>query len=379
MKYNNWQGFINEYLRDNEDVTEIETNGTTSAFIKKAGKRVELENVFDSPQEYTHSIVNPTDGLVALIKQLDEKEFLAEGRLRVNSTETARVHIVLPPAVDYPQVTIARKSASLGTLDSLERSGSFDTNIHTFLEAAVSSNCTIVFSGGTGAGKTTILEALTKFFKNDDRIGVVEDVPELRLIQPNVTYLHSTLWKPGRNVNDVASLSWCVQQLNRQRVDKIIVGETRGKEFADFIVAANSGCPGSLTTIHANNSRTALQKMGHFIILGTPQPIRLANESIAQTIDFVVQLGRSSRGEHKILSIDEISDTLGNGEYAQIATNPVYIYHDEENMWEFKGYIGDKMQEKFKRAGYNPRTFQKESGILGKHTGIPVNKFRFSK
>lgn len=520
-----WKTLLHVLLEENRDITEIETNGTTSLFIKKRGKRIELPNIFDSEDDYENKIWE----LVELILPDEEKEnlardypdvanpikrqhFIAEGRLKLETGESARVHIVLPPASDYAQVTIAKKSNSLATLQAIKETGSFNDSVCDFLKAAVQSHLTIVFSGGTGAGKalhkdtkiptplgmktvdelqegdvifddegnettiikkycpmdpqsyelsfsngqkiktsaghlwklsdttivssqeiynrllknepimlegewdqnsqllktgqlntltykyniigadpindnpadyycfmvdspshlflctesfipthnTTILEAMTRYLDDEERIGVVEDSPELKLAQPNVTYLHSTLWVPGKDPNAVATLSWCVQQINRQRTDKLIIGETRGGEFADFIVGANSGMEGSMTTIHANDPRMCLQKMSQFVIIGRPQPVRVANASIASTIDLIVQLGFSKDRKNRLLAIEEVSNTLGNDEAASIATSTIFQYNPDTDDWDETGYISDSLRQKLEQNGFDPQTFKKK-------------------
>lgn len=368
-KYNltglSWQEIINRLINRQENITEIEVNGDANAnapvslFIKQKGQRIEIPEVWKNSDDYTARIVE----LLELIDQNDpNNEFLAEGRIKLDTGETARVHVVLPPASDYPQVTIAKKSISLNTLDALRENGAFDQEIQRFLTMLVGSNCTIVFSGKTGAGKTTLLEAMTKLLPDSDRIGIVEDSQELQLKQPNVTYLHSTLWKPGMKEGSVATLSWCVQQLNRQRVDKIIIGETRGGEFADFVIAANSGSEGSMTTIHANNPKTALQKMSNFMVIGLPQPQRAANLSIAQSIDFIVQLGFDKQGRNKLLTIEHVSEVLSSDTSATVATAPIFEYDEKNDRWEFKkaNLSTDAIREKFDSYGFDYQTFRKK-------------------
>lgn len=361
-----WNAIIDNLLNNQHGITEIETNGNNlndhapvSLFYKKHGQRIELKNLWANSEEYTNHIGELID---AIGGDIDSK-FLEEGRLKLSTGETARVHIVLPPAVDYPQVTIAKKSSSLKTLETLRETGQFDKTVLRFLKMAIDCKFTAILSGPTGAGKTTLLEAMTHEFSEDERIGIVEDSQELQLSQPNTTYLHSTLWKPGMNENDVASLSWCVQQLNRQRVDKIIIGETRGKEFSDFIVAANSGCAGSMTTIHANNPKMALQKMTNFMIIGLPEPVRSANESISQTVDIIIQLGFDKYGKNKILKIENVSETLNKDSSASIATNPWITYDESSKSWKVENSISDKIHNVMESNGYDILTFEKKSSL----------------
>lgn len=523
-----WKDIIRNLLETMDNVTEIETNGTTSLFYKQAGKRKEVVNVYEDEDDY----VSKMEELIDLVKSEEEKQinpdskFLVEGRLKLTTGETARVHIVMPPAADTPQVTIAKKSNTLATLEEIQAKGSMSSTMLDYIKAAVDCNMTIILSGGTGAGKalhkdtpiptptgfktveelnvgdiifdekgeetkievkyspndpisyeltfnngekvkasaghlwkvnyngneeifetdklksiynevsidvaenikdeysinndyhyitniqevednpsdyycfqvdspshlflctesfipthnTTMLEAMTKLIDPEQRIAVVEDLPELRLIQPNVTYTHSTLWTPGKDKNAIATLSWCVAQVNRARTDKVIIGETRGGEFADFITAANSGMEGSLTTIHANNSRAALQKMTQFMIIGQPQPVRLANEAIASSVHLIIQLGFNDRRENRVLEIVEVSRTLGTNEAASIATQAVFKYNKQFDNWDENGYISEDTREIFERNNYNTKTFRKKSGMgQDKMKSLMDNSSRFGR
>lgn len=363
LKGAKWADIVQTLLVNNKDISEIETNGNSnrddmpiSVFYRQRGQRKEIPNVWPNNDKYKSEIKNLHD-LFAYGEP--ESKFLDGGRLKLSDGNTARVHIVLPPAAETPQVTIAKKSQSLTTLDDLLASGTFDNKILAFLRAAIKSKFTIMVSGSTGAGKTKLLESLTKEFDPTERISVVEETPELYLDNPNTTYLHSTLWRPGMDVNDVATLEWCVQQVNEQRTDRIIIGETRGKEFADFITAANSGMEGSLTTIHANNPEMCLQKMSNFMISGLSQPLRSANQSIAQTIDFIIQVGNSEKYGHKITAIQAIARTLGHDESATIASAPIFKYREETNSWSFEHIFGDDIIAKFKSHGYDSMTFKR--------------------
>lgn len=345
-----WNKCLNLLL--DPSISEIEANGPSEFFVKRAGKRIKLEDItFPTEKSYVEGI---RDGLVPHVKTIhdfDENAYLFEAPLeyKVNGQMIkGRCHIVLSPAADVPQVTIAKKSTSLARIDDIAAKGSMSTDMLMFLKACVEAGMTMVFSGGTGAGKTTMLEALTKLIPDSYRIGVAEDTPELVLTQSNVSYLHSVPWKPGMDPNSVATLSWVVQQYQRMRTDRIIVGETRGKEFADFLVAANSGMAGSFTTIHADTPVRCLDKMTNFALKGSDrQPIRSVNTDIANAIDIIVQLIILPDGRHKIGAIQEITPTIGNGEDAKIATAELYKY-DVQNDCFVKGmHLSDDMRKRF--------------------------------
>ncbi len=384
-----WNFCLNLLLDDS--ISEIESNGPDKIFAKRSGRRVHLTNIgFDSEEAYSKGI---HIGLVPHIRSHLEyrpDEYIFEGPLRykVGDKEiVARCHIVLPPAAEVPQVTIAKKSTALATLDDIANKGSMAAEMLEFVKAAVAADATCILSGGTGAGKTTFLEAFCKHIPLDVRIGVAEDTPELMLPHPNATYLHSVPWKPGMEEKDVATLSWVVAQFNRMRVDKLIVGETRGKEFGDFLIAANSGMEGSLTTIHANDPSRTLDKMTNFALKSSPgTPIRSINYDIASSIDLIIQLAYfKADSRYRVTAIEEISTTVGTSEAASIATNRLYTYDPENDNWKKDGRMTDELRAKFKAHNVSTEIFNKtvagdillapgESGQTSRPIGLPVRR-----
>lgn len=354
-----WNVCLNLLL--DPDVSEIVSNGPDEFFVTKNGKRMRLDIRLSGAEKYDDSI---RYGLLPHIKSdipYDNKSYLYEGPLEYFGGETkvkARCHIVLPPSAYHPQVTIAKKSTSLVDLDSIAARGSMSSEMLDFLKACVQGHLTTVFSGGTGAGKTTMLESLTKLIPDSYRIGVAEDIPELVLTQSNVTYLHSVPWRPGMDPNNVASLAWVVQQFQRMRINKVIIGETRGREFADFLIAANSGMSGSMTTLHAEDPKGCLRKMTEFGLMGsTGQPVRSVNTSIAHAVDIVVQLGLLPDGRHKVFAIEEITTTIGQGEDAQITTQTLYRYDSVNDCFVKDMQVTDYLRAKMIRAGINIERF----------------------
>lgn len=338
---NIWKAII-ELLEKHPDISELETNGSLSIFTKVGSKREEIENSFESVEEYRSSVYEELIG--EILDKEKEASYLVEGSIKIGNT-TARCHIVLPPASEEPLVTIARKSQNLKEIDNFVRAKTMSPEMAEFLRKAVDNRLTIVISGSTGAGKTTLLEALTKRWPHNLRMGVVEDLPELDLIQPNVVYLKSAVRKPGQSEEDIATLKWCVDQLNRMRVDYIIVGETRGSEFASFLTAANSGCEGSLTTIHASNPRMALQKMNQFVSMAYPfMPQRTINRNISNTIDLVIQLEKKGR-RYLCTSIEEVTEHMSNTDSADITTQNIFKYNSNTDKWD-KQMMSDQLRVK---------------------------------
>lgn len=356
-----WNKCLNLLLDD--DCSEIETNGPDLFFTKKAGKRIPIEGIATVTLErYTEGIKSGLIPFVNSSHPYRDNSYLFEGPLRYQVEDKlirGRCHIVLPPAADYPQVTIAKKSTSLPSLESIAERGSMSTEMMVFLLASIQANFTMAFSGGTGSGKTTMLEAVAKNFRSDIRIGIAEDAPELFLPQPNVSYLHSVPWQPGMNPNDVATLSWVVQQYQRMRTDKLIVGETRGVEFADFLIAANSGMDGSLTTIHANNAVQCLDKMTNFALRATSSPIRTVNKDIANSVDLIIQLIILPDGRHRISEITEITNAIGGDESAKVTTNTLFRYDRKSDSWIKESQMTDDLRNKFAQYGVEIAPFLK--------------------
>lgn len=200
---------------------------------------------------------------------------------------------------------------------------------------------------------TTFLEAMCKLIPLDTRIGIAEDTPELELPHENTSYYHSVPARPGMDEKDVASLSWCVAQFNRARTDKLIIGETRGKEFADFLVAANSGMEGSLTTIHANDPVRALDKMTNFALKGSPgTPIRSVNTDIGSSIDIIIQLARfKADGRYRLTAIQEITSTVSVDDRASLTTNRLYTYDYDSDTWMKEANPTDALRTRFLSHG----------------------------
>lgn len=575
-------------------VTELEVNGFDKIFIKESGQRKAIGADFGSPEDYAQSISDDLVPLIEGFREYDPKGFLYEGPLEYTSADgtfvKGRCHIVLPPASYAPQITVAKKSVSLTSLESIQMSGSLSPEMADFIRTAVKSRCNIIFSGSTGSGKalhkdtliptldgikpmsevevgdtiftatgsrtkvvkkycphdekcvrltfdngeqvktsgghlwevwdgdvakvvtssdfaklsqehayikslsnqvhfpfhviqenklqlaklvdylgvventggitlsggkatlakakvlaaslgymvgeisegrftftpseilplqdndklrvlrenltddvvtrvknhkihlssfeviddnpedyfcvavddprhlflctesfipthnTTMMEAVTKLIPSNVRIGVAEDTPELQLEQPNVTYLHSVPWAPGMDANNEAPLRWCIAQFNRMRVDSILVGETRGKEFFDFLTAANSGVEGCMTTLHANSPTQCIAKMKAFALKGSPESstFTIAQE-IANAVDIIIQLEILANGKYRTTAIQEVTNTVTKD--GNITSNVLYQYDPNTDSHSRKNLMTDLLRTKFRKAGHDPQRF----------------------
>lgn len=341
--------------------SELVANGPDSIFVTHNGKKERLLAPSEmSIRGYVDSIRNHLVPLVDSEIPFDADEgYIFEGHYKVPGPGgfEGRCHIAVKPISDIPLITMTKIAATTNTIESIAATGSMSTEMMNFLKVAVESKLTIVLSGQSGAGKTTTLQALSKFFDEQDRIAVGEDLPELKLLQPNSFYLHTLPWRPGLDHNKVADLSYVVKQFLRMRPDRAIIGETRGKEFADFLVATNSGMAGSITTLHANDPTSALDKMTRFALQGSEkQPIRSINKEIGTAIDLVVQLARIN-GKHRMTHIQEITETVGNAEDAKLSSQTLYEYQESTDTWIKKNLMTDNLKNKLLTAGADLKQF----------------------
>lgn len=352
------------------EVSECQVNGPDSVWINHNGKNVRINDIgWDSDAAYAESVRKALgeSGFVRSVMPYDPNGSLLEGPIIYTASTGSgevrvrgRAHVALPPTSDVPLLTFAKKSRGILSLDDIEEKGSMSEEMLRFIKAALYSDCTIVISGGTGAGKTTMLESCTRLFPHDQRIGVCEDTPELELTQKNTAYLHSFPRRPGMDEKDVANLSWIVQQINRMRTDRVIVGETRGKEFADFLVAANSGMDGSMTTIHANDPKQCLTKMTNFALRGAGEnvPIRAVNVDIANAVDLIIQLGKDkASGRRYVAEIVEVTNTVSDQQNATITTAPLWRFNKEEGIHEQLTPPSDPLRNVFTAAGIDVKEF----------------------
>ncbi|MGV8909292.1 MAG: ATPase, T2SS/T4P/T4SS family [Propionicimonas sp.] len=305
-----------ELIGDDES-SEVILNGPNEVMCKVSGARYHLDQIkFEDAKTY-HQVLNEYIlPYCDTLDRIDGVNPLVEGQMELPSGHSgmppmlARVHILCPPLVTYAKVTLAKKARTDFTLDRLAESGAMTLNMAEWLKACAFGRITTVVSGPTGAGKSTILQAMTHHFDQNDRVILIEDTPELRLPIADTVYLCSTSLKPGTKPEDLVTTEWLVKAANRMRMDRIIVGEVRGAEMAEWLIAANSGAEGSATTIHADNPRRALDKM---LALATKSPTSGSESTlrreIAATVQMVVQAGLVDN-RHRITHIEEISNQV---------------------------------------------------------------------
>ncbi|HEY8803261.1 MAG TPA: CpaF family protein [Candidatus Dormibacteraeota bacterium] len=293
-------------LLEDPAISEIMINHPQQVYIERKGRVSLSPVVFESAGQLRQVI----DRIVSTIgRRVDESSPMCDARLRDGS----RVNVVLPPlAIDGPCMTIRKFSREKLRPDDLIASGSATPEMLTFLQAAVRSRLSILVSGGTSSGKTTLLNILSSFIPPDERIVTVEDAAELQLRQQHVIRLESR--PPNVEGDGAIEIRDLVRNALRMRPDRIIVGECRGGEALDMLQAMNTGHEGSMSTVHANSSYDALSRLETMVLMaGTDLPARAIHKQIASAIDIIVQAERLRGGARKIVGISETVG-LSNGE-----------------------------------------------------------------
>jgi pilus assembly protein CpaF len=297
-------GPLQELLND-LDVTEIMVNGPRSIFVEKRGKIIKSSVAFNDDQHVLRII----DRIVApLGRRIDESSPMVDARLPDGSRVNA---VIRPIALCGPTLSIRKFKKDGVSIDDLIRFGSLSREMAEFLSACVRASLNIVVSGGTGSGKTTMLNALSSFIPDDERIVTVENAAELQLKQEHVVPLES---RP-KNVEGQGEISIRDLVINslRMRPDRIVVGECRGGEALEMLQAMNTGHDGSMTTLHANTPRDAIARIETMCLMsGMDLPVRAIREQIASAVNLIVQLGRLKDGSRKTLYITEVQGMEGD-------------------------------------------------------------------
>lgn len=292
-------GPLQDFL-DDSAVSEIMVNGFDEIWVERNGV-IELSGrTFDSEDQLLVVI----DRMVRSSgRRVDQSSPMVDARL----PDGSRLNVILPPlAVDGPALTIRKFTSSGLTTDDLVASGALSPDAARFLGDAVASRMNILVSGGTGTGKTTVLNILSSFIDRDERIVTIEDAVELTLRLPNLVRLEA---RPGNSEGaGEINVRELVRNSLRMRPNRIIVGEVRAGETIDMLQAMNTGHEGSLSTVHANSPRDALRRIETMILLaGLDLPLRAVREQIASAIDLVIHLTRDSKGRRFITTITEVS------------------------------------------------------------------------
>ncbi len=298
-------GPIDQLLRD-EAVTEIMVNGPDRVFVERSGKLTKDPAVRFLDEDHVRRVI---DKIVSEIgRRIDESTPMVDARL----PDGSRVNAVISPlAIGGPFLTIRKFSTDPLQIDDLIRFGSVNAHAARFLQACIVGRLNGVVAGGTGTGKTTMLNVLSSFIPDDERIVTVEDAKELQLHQEHVLSMESR--PPNVEGRGEVTIRDLVKNTLRMRPDRIVVGECRSGEALDMLQAMNTGHDGSLTTVHANSPRDTLARLETLVLMaGFDLPVRAIREQMASAIDVIVQLTRLRDGTRRVTHITEVQGMEGD-------------------------------------------------------------------
>lgn len=294
-----------EPLLADPSVNDILVNSFDKVYVERAGM---LEKTSVRFRDERH-LLRIIDKIVSKVgRRIDESQPWVDARLEDGSRVNA---IIRPCAVDGPSVSIRKFSRDPMTMAKLTERGALSAKAGDVLRGLVEARLNVLISGGTGSGKTTMLNAMSAFIDHRQRIVTIEDAAELQLQQDHVVRLET---RPA-NAEGQGSVTQreLVKNALRMRPDRIIIGEVRGGECFDMLQAMNTGHDGSMTTVHANTARDALGRVEQMVtMMGTELPIPTIRSQISAAIHIVVQLNRLSDGSRKVMSISELTGMEGD-------------------------------------------------------------------
>jgi pilus assembly protein CpaF len=288
-----------EVLLKDPTVSDILVNGPHKIYVERRGK-LEKTDVKFRDNDHLMQII---DRIVSKIgRRVDETSPMVDARL----PDGSRVNAVIPPiALDGSSLSIRRFGSNPLKLEDLLNFKAFTPEMAMLLEAAIKSRLNVVISGGTGCGKTTLLNTLSSFIPHDERVVTIEDAAELQLQQDHVVRLET---RPA-NIEGKGAITCrdLVKNALRMRPERIIIGECRGAETLDMLQAMNTGHSGSMTTLHANSCRDAQARLETMVMMaGMELPIKAMRQQISSAVDLIVQANRLQGGPRKITSITEV-------------------------------------------------------------------------
>ncbi len=294
-----------EHLLYEPSISDILVNGANRVYIERFGKLEKTPITFKDDEH----LLKVIDRIVTSVgRRIDESSPLVDARLKDGS----RVNAIIPPlALDGPSISIRRFTQDKMKLNDLVETGSLTSAMAEVFAHMVKCRLNILISGGTGSGKTTMLNALSNNIPDDERIVTIEDSAELQLQQEHIVRLETR--PPNIEGKGEVTQRDLVKNALRMRPDRIVIGEVRGQEAFDMLQAMNTGHDGSLTTIHANTPRDALSRVENMVTMaGFELPIRTIRTQIASAIDAVIQLERLEDGTRRVTNMSEVNSMEGD-------------------------------------------------------------------
>ena len=349
-----------EDLLSDPDITDIMVNNKDEVYVERKGLIEFTDKKFSSNTQVKTVI----ERIIAPIgRRIDESVPMVDARL----ADGSRVNAIIPPlSLTGPSLTIRKFRKERFRTEELIAINSFDSGMSAFLQACVVSRKNMIVSGGTGSGKTTILNVLSGFIPENERIITIEDAAELKLHQRHWIRLESR--PPNIEAKGAITIRDLFRNTLRMRPDRIIIGECRGIESLDMLQAMNTGHDGSMTTIHANSTQDVLTRIDSMILMsGIELPIRSIREMIASAIDVIVHTTRLSDGTRKIVQISEVT---GMKDETHIGLQDVFVFKQTGTDSQHK-VLGN-----FQATGYVP-TFIEDIKIKG--ISLPEGIFALPK
>jgi pilus assembly protein CpaF len=287
-----------EPLMHDPEISDILVNGPRTVYVERNGK-LELTDIIFADDAHVMMIIQRIAARIG--RRADEMAPMVDARL----PDGSRVNAIVPPVSLLGPVLSIRRFGVYLKPDNLLRNGTMTPEMMEILRAAVEARISILISGGTGSGKTTLLNALSRFIPADERLVTIEDSAELKLQQSHVIQLETKIAN-AEGMGEVKQRD-LVRNALRMRPDRIIVGEVRGGEALDMLQAMNTGHEGSMTTVHANDTRDALTRLEMMVMMaGFELPVPVIRHYISSAISLVVQLSRMKGGARRVVKISEI-------------------------------------------------------------------------
>jgi pilus assembly protein CpaF len=336
-----------EPLMQDPTVSDILVNGPHEVYVERRGKLQKTSAIF---RDDAH-LLQVIERIVSAVgRRVDESSPMVDARLKDGS----RVNAIIPPlALDGPVLSIRRFAVDPFKMADLLQFGTLTEQLAAVLKGAVQARLNVLVSGGTGAGKTTMLNILSNYIPASERIVTIEDSAELQLQQDHVVRLET---RPA-NIEGVGAVAArdLVRNALRMRPDRIVVGEVRGGEVLDMLQAMNTGHDGSMSTVHANSTRDALSRIETMVLMsGLALPMRAMRDYIASALDLVIQLARLSDGTRKLVRVTEI---VGMEEDV-VTTQDIFVFEQEgvDKDGRVRGFhratgVRPRFSERLERAG----------------------------
>ena len=324
-------GPIQQFL-DDPTVTEVMVNAEESIYVERGGRLERTAARFHS-DEHLRRIIERIVSQVG--RRIDESSPMVDARL----PDGSRVNAIIPPlAVGGPALTIRKFSADPFTVDDLIKFDTMNGPMADLLAACVRGKLNVLISGGTGTGKTTLLNVVSSFIPDDERIVTIEDAVELQLHQDHVVRLESR--PPNIEGKGAIVIRDLVRNALRMRPDRIIVGEVRGGETLDMLQAMNTGHEGSLSTVHANSPRDAISRLETMVLMaGIDLPVRAIREQIASAVDVIVHLSRLRDGTRRVTHVTEVQGMEGQ----TITLQDIFAFDFARGVDEHGRFLGHSM------------------------------------